>query len=184
MNDLQIFNYENSQVRTVSRDGEPWFVLKDVAKVLEIENHKEIANRLDADEVGRFEFPHPQSVGKTIEMVCVNEPGLYTILIRSDKPKAKPFRRWVTHEVLPSIRKTGAYIPEERITAAPLPPESAGGVARLLTFIRSTMKDNKQSPEVISQTVKGLCEQFGIMLPDNFVRASPFEQLSLPIPKE
>ena len=107
---MQIFNYNEKQIRTVAIDGEPWFVLKDVCEILSIENHKDVAKRLDADEVGRFSLPHPQNPEKQIEMVCVNESGLYHVIIRSDKPVAKPFRKWVTADVLPTMRKTGGYV--------------------------------------------------------------------------
>lgn len=107
---MQIFNYNEKQIRTVAIDGEPWFVLKDVCEILSIENRKDVAKRLDADEVGRFSLPHPQSPEKQIEMVCVNESGLYHVIIRSDKPVAKPFRKWVTADVLPTMRKTGGYV--------------------------------------------------------------------------
>lgn len=109
MNELQTFTYNSAQVRMVEKNGEPWFVLKDVCEILNIENHKDLPKRLDEDEVGRFELPHPQSSQKTVEMLCVSESGLYYVILRSDKPKAKPFRKWVTSEVLPSIRKTGSY---------------------------------------------------------------------------
>lgn len=109
MNELKVFNYQGNEVRTAEVDGEPWFVLKDVAGVLGIDNHKDLIKRLDPDEVGRFELPHPQSLDKTIEMICINESGLYSVILRSDKPEAKPFRKWVTSEVLPTIRKTGGY---------------------------------------------------------------------------
>lgn len=109
MNELQVFRYQDNEVRTVEINGEPWFVLKDVCEILNIENHKDVVKRLDADEVGRFNLPHPQNPDKLIEMVCINESGLYNVLLRSDKPEAKPFRKWVTSEVLPSIRKTGSY---------------------------------------------------------------------------
>lgn len=109
MTELKVFNYQDNEVRTAEVDGEPWFVLKDVAGVLGIDNHKDLIKRLDPDEVGRFELPHPQSLDKTIEMICINESGLYSVILRSDKPEAKPFRKWVTSEVLPTIRKTGGY---------------------------------------------------------------------------
>lgn len=109
MNELQVFRYQDNEVRTVEINGEPWFVLKDVCEILNIENHKDVVKRLDADEVGRFNLPHPQNPDKLIEMVCINESGLYNVLLRSDKPEAKPLRKWVTSEVLPSIRKTGSY---------------------------------------------------------------------------
>lgn len=123
MNEIQIFNYKEASVRTVQIDGEPWFVLKDVCEVLRIENHKDVAKRLELDEVGRFNLPHPQSLEKQIEMVCVNESGLYNVILRSDKPEAKPFRKWVTSEVLPSIRKHGAYMTPETLQAAILNPD-------------------------------------------------------------
>ena len=123
MNELKIFNYKEASVRTVQIDGEPWFVLKDVCEVLRIENHKDVAKRLELDEVGRFNLPHPQSLEKQIEMVCVNESGLYNVILRSDKPEAKPFRKWVTSEVLPSIRKHGAYMTPETLQAAILNPD-------------------------------------------------------------
>lgn len=98
-------------------NGEPWFVLKDVCNTLNISNQRDVQERLDPDEVGRFDLPHPQNPEKTIEMVCVNESGLYHVILRSDKQEAKPFRKWVTSEVLPSIRKNGGYIAgQEQLT--------------------------------------------------------------------
>ncbi len=110
MNDLQIFsNPEFGSVRCIEKDGEPWWVLKDVCAVLGINNPSDVPKRLDEDEVGRFELPHPQSKSKFVEMLCVSESGLYNVIIRSDKPNAKAFRKWITSEVIPSIRKTGGY---------------------------------------------------------------------------
>ena len=109
MNELKTWTFGGSEVRTVEVNGEPWWVLKDICAVLEIKNHKEVPDRLEPDEVGRFELPHPQNPAKPLEMVCINESGLYSVILRSDKPQAKPFRRWVTGEVLPAIRKTGEY---------------------------------------------------------------------------
>jgi prophage antirepressor-like protein len=109
MNELTVFNYEQQQVRTVTVDGEPWFVLKDVCDVVGIENPSYVRQRLDTDEVGSFGLPHPQNPLKTLEMVCINESGLYSVILRSDKPEAKAFRRWATHEVFPAIRKTGKF---------------------------------------------------------------------------
>lgn len=117
MSNIQIFNYQNNEVRTVDLNGEPWFVLKDVCNTLNISNQRDVQERLDPDEVGRFDLPHPQNPEKTIEMVCVNESGLYHVILRSDKQEAKPFRKWVTSEVLPSIRKNGGYIAgQEQLT--------------------------------------------------------------------
>lgn len=110
-NELQIFDYNNSRVRTVQKGGEPWFVLKDVCGVLDISNHKMTAQRLDVDEVSQTYLT--DSIGRQQETTIINESGLYNVLIRSDKPEAKPFRKWVTSEVLPSIRKHGLYATED-----------------------------------------------------------------------
>lgn len=107
MNEMKIFDYHGNTVRTVERDGEPWFVLKDVCAVLGIANHKMTAQRLDEDEVSLADLT--DSLGRKQETTIINESGLYNVLLRSDKPEAKPLRKWVTSEVLPSIRKTGSY---------------------------------------------------------------------------
>lgn len=122
MTDIQIFNYQNNEVRTVELNGEPWFVLKDVCEVLGIADHKVTARRLDADEV--CQTPLTDSMGRQQETTVINESGLYNVILRSDKPEAKPFRKWVTSEVLPSIRKHGAYMTPETLQAAILNPDT------------------------------------------------------------
>lgn len=107
MNDLHIFNYNGYKVRTIQKDGEPWWVLKDVCEVLGLSSPHKVFERLDDDEKGRNQIP---TLGGEQEMTVVNESGLYNVILRSDKPEAKPFRKWVTSEVLPSIRKNGGYI--------------------------------------------------------------------------
>lgn len=106
MNELKVFNYQGNEVRTVEVNGEPWFVLKDVCAVLEIGNSRMVFDRLDSDEKGVSQIDTP---GGLQNVNIVNESGLYNVLLRSDKPEAKPLRKWVTSEVLPSIRKTGSY---------------------------------------------------------------------------
>ena len=108
MNDILVFHYKSSEVRTVELNGEPWFVLKDVCAVLGISNHKMTAQRLDADEVSLTDIT--DSMGRQQETTVINESGLYNVILRSDKPEAKPFRKWVTSEVLPSYRKSGGFI--------------------------------------------------------------------------
>lgn len=166
MNEIQVFNYGEVPVRTTIKDGEPWWVLKDVCQILGINNHRDLPKRLDTDEVGRFELPHPQNPTKFIEMVCVNESGLYNVILRSDKPKAKEFKRWVTHEVLPAIHKTGSY------SVSPYKPKasSVGEVIKLVEMTRSMMEEQGCSPNDIAQAVKQLCDQFNINLPDFFVK--------------
>lgn len=106
MNELKVFNYQDNEVRTVEVNGEPWFVLKDVCAVLGIGNSRMVFDRLDSDEKGVSQIDTP---GGLQNVNIVNESGLYNVLLRSDKPEAKPLRKWVTSEVLPSIRKTGSY---------------------------------------------------------------------------
>lgn len=111
-NDIQIFNYNSNEVRTVQQNGEPWFVLKDVCDILGLTDTSKISTRLDPDELTRIRFV---SGGQNREMLCINESGLYNVILRSDKPEAKPFRKWVTSEVLPSIRKHGAYMTQDKL---------------------------------------------------------------------
>lgn len=105
-NGIQVWNYESSEIRTVQVNGEPWFVLSDVCKVLEISNSRNISSRLEPDEKG---VTLVDTLGGAQQMTIINESGLYTVILRSDKPQAKPFRKRVTSEVLPSIRKHGSY---------------------------------------------------------------------------
>ena len=101
------FQYDDRQIRVVmDTDGAPWWVAKDVCEILGIRDHHQAIEILDEDERGRYKIPTP---GGNQEAKCISESGLYTLILRSNKPEAKPFRKWVTSEVLPSIRKTGAY---------------------------------------------------------------------------
>ena len=105
MNELQIFNSEEfGEVRTVVLNSEPMFCLVDVCKALDIKNATDVAKRLDDDERTRL------NLGRQGETNFVTESGLYAVILRSDKPNAKKFRKWITGEVLPSIRKNGGYI--------------------------------------------------------------------------
>lgn len=108
MANIQVFEYQNNKVRTVDVGGEAWFVLKDVCEILRMDTTqlKKVADRLDEDEKGRTLITTP---GGMQETWIVNESGLYHVILRSDKPEATPFRRWVTNDVLPAIRKTGSY---------------------------------------------------------------------------
>ncbi len=107
MDELQVFTYEEAPLRTVLQDGELWWVLADVCRVLELSEPHRVANRLDEDEKGRTKMTTP---GGPQNMTIISESGLYKVIPRSDKPEAKKFTRWVTHEVLPSIRRTGQYL--------------------------------------------------------------------------
>lgn len=105
MNDLQIFNNEEfGKVRTALVNEEPMFCLIDICKALEMSNPTMVAQRLDDDERTKLDL------GRQGETNFITESGLYAVILRSDKPNAKKFRKWVTSEVLPSIRKNGGYI--------------------------------------------------------------------------
>lgn len=114
---LTAFQYQSQAVRVIrGEDGEPWFVAVDVCKVLEIQNSRDAIKRLDDDE--RSQVIDPSTVDSNYggnsklndKLNVVNESGLYSLILASRKPEAKAFKRWVTHEVLPTIRKTGAYV--------------------------------------------------------------------------
>lgn len=134
MSNIQIFNYQSNEVRTVEMGGEPWFVLKDVCNILGISKYRDTAARLDADERGSVEV---DTLGGTQQVITVNESGLYHVILRSDKPAAAPFRKWVTSEVLPSIRKNGGYIAgQEQLT-----PEEL--MAKALLVANKTLADRE-----------------------------------------
>ncbi|MDX9776066.1 MAG: BRO family protein [Petrimonas sp.] len=104
-NKMQIWGYAGSDIRTmVDESKEAWWALVDVCEILELKNPSMVAGRLDDDEVTKFDLGSLEG-----ETWFVNEAGLYSVILRSDKPEAKAFKRWVTHEVLPSIRKYGYY---------------------------------------------------------------------------
>lgn len=115
-NGLQIFNSpEFGNVRTVMIDGEPWFVATDVCKALELSNSRMATDRLDEDEKSAVSLTDVSSNGtkQSREFTVINEPGLYTLVIGSKKSSAKAFRRWITHDVIPKIRKYGMYASDE-----------------------------------------------------------------------
>ena len=108
-NNLKIFEFaSNKQVRVVinESDNEPWFVAKDVCEILGLADTHTALRTLDEDEKGRQILP---TLGGAQDISVINESGLYTLIMRSNKPEAKKFRKWVTSEVLTSIRKTGHY---------------------------------------------------------------------------
>jgi len=106
--DLETFQFPatGQAVRTFVKNGEPWFLGRDACDVLGVTNHRTSLALLDEDERGVHSVESPSGLQ---EMVVVNEPGLYSLILRSRKPQAKAFKRWITHDVLPAIRKTGRY---------------------------------------------------------------------------
>lgn len=141
MNEMQIFEREEfGQIRTTTIDGEPWFVAVDVCRALEHSNVSSALERLDDDERSKL------NLGRQGETNIVNEPGLYTLVLGSRKPEAKAFKRWITHEVLPSIRKTGAYATDSRLMEA----------AQLLA--------NCRNPAAIPALISVLSEYTGVQI--------------------
>ncbi|WP_197261639.1 phage antirepressor [Brevibacillus laterosporus] len=125
-----IFNYQNHQVRLIIQDGEPWFVAKDVCEVLGITNQGNAVGRLDEDEKQTIRLT--DSLSRNPNMTIVNEAGLYALILGSRKSEAKSFKRWITHEVIPSIRKHGAYMTSETIEKTLSNPDFIIGLATRL----------------------------------------------------
>jgi|GEM_PF-1885853 len=128
-NELQVFEFQGDDIRVVEKDGEPWWVLKDLCAAFGEKDHKRVKQRLSDFEVGGADVPHPQNPNNTLNVTVVNESGMYSALFAMQPEKARnvpeeyikarveklnKFKRWVTHEVLPSIRKHGAYITPQK----------------------------------------------------------------------
>lgn len=145
MKNLQVFNYEGQEVRTVMENGAPWWVLKDVCSVLGISKYRDVASRLDEDERGSARV---DTLGGIQEMTIINESGLYNVILRSDKPEAKPFRKWVTSEVLPCIHKHGAYMNPDILKQVLLNPDT---IIEIATALKQEQEKNKQLADKILQ---------------------------------
>lgn len=112
MNQLQeMFDYKGSKVRVKKENKEIWFAAVDICNILDIYDHNQSTRNLDEDEKGMFNIQTPGGIQKT---TFVNEPGMYSLVLKSRKPEAKKFKRWITHDVIPEIRKTGQYAAKPR----------------------------------------------------------------------
>ena len=145
MNELQVFKYSGKQVRTLLKDNQPWWVLKDVCDILGLTNPSVVADRLDDDERSKFDL------GRQGEATVVNESGLYNVILRSDKPEAKPFRKWVTAEVLPTIRKTGGYVGNDEMFISTYLPFADDTTK---TLFKTTLQTVRQQNELILKQQK------------------------------
>lgn len=141
---LQTWDYLGNEVRTIEINSEPWFVLADVCKVLEIKNSRDAAARLDADEKG---VALTDTLGGKQNVTIINESGLYAVTMRSDKPKARQFRRWVTGEVLPTIRKHHAYMQDDVLEKALTSPDFLIQLATQLKSERERREQLEQKAE-------------------------------------
>lgn len=152
MSEIVPFSYSGQRVRTlVDFDGNTWFVAADVCQVLGLSNPAKAARGLDRDEVTTSS--HTDSSGRAQEMLIISEPGLYTLLVRSRRPEAKPFRRWVTHEVLPALRRTGTYSVERRSAeTAPVP------VADPLDALQGMLDRLRENRDLAVRALTGMAE--------------------------
>lgn len=172
MNNLQIFNNpEFGEIRTVQKDGEPWFVGKDVATAL---GYKDAINALkskvEVEDKGGWQITTPTGIQK---MTIINESGLYSLIFSSKLDKAKHFKRWVTHEVLPSIRKTGSYTQNQYS-----PDVSPNGLSRLIGKYEKRMEQMNCSPAEILSMMQHFCMVWNVAPPEVVTRHLP-EQMSL-----
>ena len=128
----EMLNFSNPQfgeIRTTIINQEPWFVATDVCKALELSNNRVAIERLDDDEKGVIST---DTLGGKQNLTIINEPGLYSLVLGSRKPEAKAFKRWITHEVIPSIRRNGAYMTPDTIEKVLLDPDMIIGLATRL----------------------------------------------------
>ena len=142
----EIFNFKGQEVRTVTINNEPYFVGKDVAAILGYQNGSRDINR-HVDEEDRLKYRFGTS-GQDREMTIINESGLYSLILSSKLPQAKEFKRWVTSEVLPTIRKHGAYLTDSKIEEVLLSPET---IINLATQLKDEREARKQLQIVNSQ---------------------------------
>ena len=167
-NDLMIFERpEFGQVRSVLKDGEPWFVASDVCKALDI--NATATRRLDDDEKADLRLTQVSSNGskQRRKWIIINEPGLYSLVLGSRKPEASNFRRWITHEVIPSIRKHGAYVADSVLDQLEEHPELVSD------FIRQLQEENATA-RALREQLAGVKAENGRLLPkadyyDSFV---------------
>ena len=157
-NSLQIFdNPEFGKVRVIEKDGEPWFVGKDVAEILQYnEPHKAIQRHVDEDD--RMKHPITDSTGRKQDSWFINESGLYSLILSSKMPDARRFKRWVTNEVIPSIRKHGAYMTPEKLEEVLLNPDTLIQLAQNLKLEQEARKKAEKELAFKNDVIQGLVD--------------------------
>lgn len=153
MNAIKLFNFENHNIRVVSINNEPWFVLKDVCKVLEIPNVSQVKSRLEDGVINIY--PILDSLNRQQQVTVINEDGLYDVILDSRKPEAKSIRKWVTSEVLPSIRKTGGYLSSNIVNQITDPNFLLQWALKYKEVV-----EEKQSLQIINQQQEQLIEEY------------------------
>lgn len=149
MNELQLFQKDNFKIRVIERDGQPWFVAIDVCENLEISNPTVAVSRLDDDEVTKFNLG-----GLVGEVNLVSEPGLYSLVLGSRKPEAKQFKRWITHEVIPAIRKHGGYLTPAKIEEVLSDPDTIIKLATELKLERQKRLEAEKTNAILMHVNK------------------------------
>lgn len=162
MKNLQIFNNPDfGEIRTVEINGEPWFVGKDVASALGYSNTRDaLAKHVDDDDK-MDGVAIRDAIGREQTPVFINESGLYSLILSSSLPSARQFKRWITSEVLPSIRKSGAY---SMIDQA-VPETPAGGVADLIRITRRVLLESGSTQQDVRQMTKELYQTYHVRVP-------------------
>lgn len=156
---LQVFkNPEFGEIRVVEKDGEPWFVAVDVCDILGLSNPTIAVSRLDKDERAKF------NLGRQGDSTIVNEPGLYTLILGSRKPEAKAFKRWITHDIIPSIRKYGVYMTPEKLEEAICNPDTIIEICMQLKL----EQERRKQVEAENRQIKPKADYF-----DNLVERGP-----------
>lgn len=146
--EIQTFNFNNNPVRTLTgENGEAWFVLKDCISILGLGNPTETVKMFDDDEFSTTEVI--DSIGRRQQMYIISEPGLYRLVMKSRKPEAREFQRWVTHEVLPIIRKHGAYMTQQTLDKALTSPD-------FLIQLATRLKEEQEKVKELELKAKAL----------------------------
>lgn len=147
-NGIQTFNFNNATMRTLTDTaGDPWFVLKDCMNILDLGNPSETVKMFDDDEFSTTEVI--DSIGRRQRTYIISEPGLYRLIMKSRKPEARDFQRWITHEVLPTIRKHGAYMTQKTIDKALTNPD-------FLIQIATKLKEEQEKVRSLEPKAKAL----------------------------
>jgi anti-repressor protein len=151
-NALKVFDFEGRKVRVIMADGEPEWVVNDICSILEISNASDAISRLEKDEVGLTDVI--DSLGRRQKTSTVKEAGLYSLILGSRKPEAKIFKRWLTHEVIPAIRKFGGYLTGRKIEEILTDPDTIIHLARNIKAEKEKCraleaKIDKDRPKVI-----------------------------------
>lgn len=176
MQNIQIFNNEEfGEVRILIDNDELWFVGNDVAKALGYSKVRD-AIKTNVDEMDTALMGVTDSMGRIQQTSVINESGLYSMIFGSKLETAKRFKRWVTSEVLPTLRRSGAYSMGQK---CPLDAAVAGNVADLGRVTERIMKGQGSAPHKIAETFLLECNQFGIILPADFVKVPEYEQVEL-----